>query len=66
MKFWNWGPKTILHNRECIAFYFSKLHHPTVGAQQGASVTRFVTLFIVKSNFSTLLDKNIFKFRGDI
>ena len=29
MKFWNWGPTTIWHNIECVAFYFSKSLRPT-------------------------------------
>ena len=29
MKFWNWGPTTIWHNIENVAFYFSKSLHPT-------------------------------------
>ena len=31
MKFWNWGPTIIWHNLGCVAFYFSKSLHPTVG-----------------------------------
>ena len=31
MKFWNWGPTTIWHNIECVAFYFSKSLYPNVG-----------------------------------
>ena len=31
MKFWNWGPTTIWHNIQCVAFS-SKSLHPTVFA----------------------------------
>ena len=37
MKFLNWGPTTIWHNIECIAFYFSKSLH------------RIIQLFYVNS-----------------
>ena len=30
MKFWNWGPTTIWHDIECVAFYFSKSLHPNL------------------------------------
>ena len=29
IKFWHWGPTTIWHNRESVAF-FSKSLHPTL------------------------------------
>ena len=28
MRFWNWGPTTMLHTIDCVAFYFSKSLHP--------------------------------------
>ena len=30
MKFWNWGPTTIWHYTESLAFFSSKSLHPTV------------------------------------
>ena len=33
MKFWNCGPTTIWHNKECVAFYFSKSLHPMTKAE---------------------------------
>ena len=30
MKFWNWGPTTIWHNIQCVAFFLlSKSLHPS-------------------------------------
>ena len=30
MEFWNWGPTTIWHSKESVAFFSSKLLHPSV------------------------------------
>ena len=48
MKFWNWGPITIWHSIESVAF-FSKSLHPNVHMQayrRGKAVKMFQDAFV--------------------